>query len=194
MDPGVFRSKVGAYVIKTSPKGWTVERKYAAFLEFREALVRMYPGYIVPPLSAKIEKKLEPAYLEKTRHFAELFLNELLKHPVLRSSTLLFVFLSVPSEKEFEAKRKAYAKLPTPHEPVECRTPTTTANVSYDLPLKQYCSSLNSGLSSLKECFQEYPRTTHIACVDSRALTECWSQTWRSCRGQCSGSGRCTRG
>ena len=155
VDPGFLRSKYSSYSLKTLPKGWIAERKYEAFIDLRDAFTKMYPGYVIPPLSKKPEKKLEPADLDKRRHHLELFLRDVLKHPVLRSSSLLFLFLSVVSEKEYEIKRKVYSKLPLPKDVSEIRTFDGSANVSYDVPLKKYCAGISAGNGRLKELHKE---------------------------------------
>ncbi len=155
VDPGIFRSKYTSYSLKTLPKAWVAERKYDWFLDLRDTFLKMYPGYIIPPLPRKPEKKLEPSDVEKRRQCLEFFLNDVLKHPVLRTSSLLFLFLSIPSEKEYESKRKVYAKLPLPRDVTEIRTISGNARVSYDTPLKQYCSALGNGNGKLKELQKE---------------------------------------
>jgi len=116
----------------------------------------MYPGYIIPPLPKKIEKNLEPHTLQKNKHFLQRFLDDVLKHPILKTSSLLLLFLSISADKEFETKKKLYSKLPLPKEATDCRTIFGTASVSLTVPLQQYCSAVGVGVSNLKECFNKY--------------------------------------
>ena len=115
----------------------------------------MYPGYIIPPLPGKLEKNQEPAHIKKKRRFLQTFLNDVLKHPILRSSTLLFMFLSISGEKEYENKKKIYNKLPTPKYVTDCRTVSGTARVSFDESLQKYCSALSRGVTTLQDAFNE---------------------------------------
>jgi len=156
VNPGIFSSKYSAYTIKTNPKGWVVDRKFSRFAELRAHLLGMYPGFIIPPLPAKPEDKLKPADMERRRKCFELFLNDILKHPVLRSCSLVHLFLSIPKDKEYEEKRSLYSKLPFPKEVTDYRTLNGVARVGYDKELMAYCGALGTANSKIQELHKEY--------------------------------------
>lgn len=156
MNPGIFKSKYSSFFIKTIPKGWVAERKFENFIELRNIITKSYPGYIVPPLPCKIEKKFEKEDIEKKKHYLQVFLNDLLKHPVLRNSNIFFQFLSLPSEKEYELKAKSHKKANPPKYVSDFHTFESSARVSYDNALTKYCSALNTGNSKLKDLYKEY--------------------------------------
>ena len=106
INPGFLKRKYAAYVINTQPKGFVVERRYNQFLEFRKELVRLNPGYIIAPIPKKKSgKKFEPEFLNKRRKQLQLFLNDALRHPLLRSDEILVQFLSLNS-KDWENRAK----------------------------------------------------------------------------------------
>lgn len=154
-DPGMFRSKYSSYFVKTFPKGWVSERKYESFVELRNLLLKNYPGYIIPPILSKTEKKLEQHDLDKRKYYLERFLNDVVEHPVLKNSKIVFFFLSVTSEKEFESKIKPFAKAKLPKEVKDFSTLEGSAKIAYDSALAKYCYTLSNGNSLLKEYHRE---------------------------------------
>ena len=155
IDPGIFKSKFSSYFVKTLPNNWVAERKFENFVNLRNILLKLYPGYIVPPLSAKVEKKLEKADIEKKKNYLQIFLNDLVRHPILRTANILFCFLSMPSEKEYELKAKTYLKMKPPKYANEFCTFEGVAKVSYDVPLSKYCSALAKANVRLKDLHKE---------------------------------------
>ena len=156
VNPGVFKSNYSSYFIKTVPEGWVAERKYENFLTLRSTLCKMYPGYIVPPITNKVEKKLEKEDIDKKKHYLQLFLNDLMANPILRRANIFHLFISIPSEKEYEAKSKAYIKSKPPKYVQDYHTFEGIARVSFDAPLNKYCSALASRNTKLKELYREY--------------------------------------
>jgi len=150
-DPGMFRSKYSSYFIKTFPKGWVSERRFESFVELRNMLLKNYPGYIVPPILSKVEKKLEQHDLDKRKFYLEKFLNDAVAHPVLKNSKLLFYFLSLPSEKEYESKGKPFSKTRLPKEIKDFSTLEGSAKVAYDGTLAKYCYTIVNANSMLKD-------------------------------------------
>ncbi len=146
------------YVIDTQPKGFHVERRYNEFVTFRAELMRLYPGYIVPPIPhKKTGKALEPTFISKRKELLQLFLSDLLKHPLLRTAELLFNFLSLPT-KDWEVKINVLAKMQPPKEPKECRTPEKRANVELTKASELYCVDLLNGVETLQSQYKEYCR------------------------------------
>lgn len=154
-DPGMFRSKYSSYFVKTSPKGWVSERKFESFVELRNLLLRNYPGYIIPPILSKTEKKLEQHDLEKRKFYLERFLNDAVTHPALKNSKLMFYFLSLPSEKEYESKAKPFSKTCLPKEIKSFSTLEGSAKIAYDGALAKYCYTLVNGNTLLKDYHKE---------------------------------------
>lgn len=155
IDPGIFRSKYSCYVVKTLPEGWVAERKFGDFVKLREILKKCYPGYVVPPVPSKSEKKVEKHDVEKRGYYFEKFLNDLATHPVLKNSSFFISFLSITSEKEYEAKVKTFAKYNAPKDVSDFVTLEGVAKITYNKPLAKYCNSLLIENNKLKEYQRE---------------------------------------
>lgn len=155
IDPGIFRSKYTSYFIKTIEKDWTVERKFEAFVELRNILLKTYPGYIIPPIISKTEKKFDKQDLSKRKYYLGKFLNDILAHPVLRTASIVFFFLSLTSEKEYESKSKPYTKVKPLKDVKDFHTLEGNAKIAYNPELVKYCYTLSQGNSKLKEYHKE---------------------------------------
>ncbi|KAM3130461.1 hypothetical protein pb186bvf_017463 [Paramecium bursaria] len=98
---GFFKSSYVNFKIETSPIGWIVQRRYSDFEWLRCSLLKLFPGYIIPPIHKKRTRNFEEGYLTKRQIFLERFLNNLMDTFELRSNLLLKVFLSCDSQSEF---------------------------------------------------------------------------------------------
>ncbi len=153
MNPGLFHSKYAVYVIATQPKEFQVERRYSDFSALRQEFFKHYPGYIIPPIPPKkVGKKLEPTFLQKRKIMLQQFLDDVLKHPMLRTSEIFMIFLSVPG-KDWT---KGLAKLgPAPKDIAECRTIEGQAKVEWDKPAEAFTANVTSSAKRLKEHYNE---------------------------------------
>ena len=144
------------YVISIQPKGLRVERRYNEFVTFRAELIRLYPGFVVPPIPKKKSgKRLEQAFINKRRALLQEFLTNVLKHPLLRSTTTLMQFLSLEG-KDWESYIKALTKAAGPKDVTEFKTMEGGANVELTPSAENYCSELPNALNALKGQYKEY--------------------------------------
>ncbi len=161
MNPGFLKSKYVVYVISTQPRGLQAEHRYSDFVSLRDQLQRLYPGYVVPPLpKKKIGKKLDAIFLNKRKIKLQQFLNDLLKHPMLRATELFFQFLTLPA-KDWDAKVKELIKAPGPKDPKECRTLDKVAKVEVTKASEAYCVEMFGDIATLKGQYKEYYHHPH---------------------------------
>ena len=69
--------------------------------------------------------------------------------------SILFYFLSITVEKEYDTKKKACLKIPTIKDATNCRTLKGIARTKYDTNLEQYCGALFKGVNQLEELFKK---------------------------------------
>ncbi len=143
-------------MISTPAKGYLVERKHSAFDELRMILVKLHPGYMAPILPKTPLKKFDPSILENRRQKLQLFLDDLLRHPVLRCSKLLTRFLSEKNEKAYEEYKKKFEKVPCPKEVSQCYTLEGIANVAYNSHVEHDCGEAKSAIEGIKAIYREY--------------------------------------
>ena len=156
INPGFLQRKYAAFIIETQPNGFNVERRYNDFVSFKKELAKIYSGYVLGQIpKKKTGKKFEKDFLNKRMKVLQSFLNDILKHPLLKTSELLFQFLSL-SQKEWKTKIASKSALPGPKEVSECRTLEGIANVSITDRAESRFSVLNTVILNLKEHFKAY--------------------------------------
>lgn len=76
-----------------------VVRRYSDFVWLLEVLLKKYPFRIIPELPPKkIASNSDIQFLERRRRGLTRFINQIMKHPILRSESLVLMFLTVPTD------------------------------------------------------------------------------------------------
>jgi len=137
--------------------GYKVERKYTDFVELRDFLKKMYPGYIVPALPKSPPKKLSTEILSKYKERLQKFLDEILRHPLLRTNEIFTKFISEKDAKIYEEfKLNLDKKLQSPIKEVsQCITLEGTANIEIDPIIESECSENLTNSKKIKSDLQK---------------------------------------
>jgi len=85
-----------------------------------------------------------------------MFLDDVLKHPLLMSSEAVWDFLTIESEKDYDRKKRELDKLSRPKEPSDCVTPEGKARVSFTSSLEQTCNEIHVGVKDIREDFKRF--------------------------------------
>lgn len=157
-------------MISTPARGYEVERRNSAFTELRRILTKLHPGFVAPRLPTREIKKLDPEPMEKRRQKLQHFLDEVLRHPVLRCSSLLMHFLSDKSEDAYDRFRKGADKTPRPKEVGNFCTLDGNARVTYDSYLTHDCAEVQQAVEKIKATFEEYGQEASFATIRLKAL------------------------
>eukprot|EP00826_Nyctotherus_ovalis_P057037 TRINITY_DN7792_c0_g1_i4.p1 TRINITY_DN7792_c0_g1~~TRINITY_DN7792_c0_g1_i4.p1 ORF type:complete len:382 (-),score=116.17 TRINITY_DN7792_c0_g1_i4:83-1228(-) len=182
VDSGMFRKQFVAYVIVTKPMDVTVERRYSDFFALRQELVRIYPGFVVPPIpSKKMGKGRDHALLQKRRIIFQQFLNDTLEHPLLRRSELITQFLSLP-DAEWAKTMKLFSKRPTPKEVSEFSTVEGKAKVEVTGATETYCQQVAALAGKIKEEYRILKRYNKIIAHNFGVLAESMVRAGDSCQ------------
>jgi hypothetical protein len=113
LEKGIFSPSYTEYKIKTIPLNLVVKRKYKDFPWLREKLTIIYKTNIIPYINGIEESfgETEEEKAEKEKKILERFLNFLLNDPLIKTSNLLYDFLSIEKRNEFNKKKKEYENL-----------------------------------------------------------------------------------
>lgn len=142
-------------MIVTPDKGFSVDRRYSDFLALRQEMIKDYPGYVIPPLPAKkLSGNTDPEFILERKYELQMFLNDVLRHPLLKNYDLFLKFISL-SNKDWEDRVKLFGKIVIPREVGQYDTIEGTAKVLYSDSTKEYCERLSSYTKDLKEMYQE---------------------------------------
>eukprot|EP00826_Nyctotherus_ovalis_P013293 TRINITY_DN1356_c0_g4_i1.p1 TRINITY_DN1356_c0_g4~~TRINITY_DN1356_c0_g4_i1.p1 ORF type:complete len:398 (+),score=92.63 TRINITY_DN1356_c0_g4_i1:628-1821(+) len=154
VNPGLFHTKYIAYTIIVNPSGEEIVRRYSDFDALRQELVKNYPGYVIPAIpKKKITKKSETTFVQKRQDLLQRFLNELLRHPVLKNSELVHQFLTL-SSKDWELRVRTTAKASFAKEMSDLRTVQGAAKVEITEENIKYCEQLSPMIAMAKERYK----------------------------------------
>ena len=155
LDPGTFKSKYVVYVLNTPEKEFSVERRYSDFVLLRQEMIKNFPGYFVPPLPIKkIGGNIELPFINERKNELQLFINDVVNHPALKTFELLIQFLSLPN-KEWEEKTKAASKVNPPKEISNYLTPEGEAKVLFTNGMREYEKRLQGAAKNIRDSFNE---------------------------------------
>ena len=115
VDKGFFSKAYIDFAVTTNPCKLNVRRQHAEFVWLRERLSVIFNTNILPRLPRK-GKVNGDTHIQKRMKNLERFLNYLIKDPLIKSSQILFDFLSIENEEEYNKKKRIYNKLKTPTE------------------------------------------------------------------------------
>jgi hypothetical protein len=97
-----------------------------------------YINCIIPPLYKKTSLKIisvgnnDDLVINKRINIIEKFMKELITHPLLRNSQILFDFISIKDEKTFNNKKDIYNKLSTPTRVEQVKTLNGVIDIGVD--------------------------------------------------------------
>ena len=115
VDKGFFSKAYIDFAIATNPCKLLVRRQHAEFVWLRERLSIIFNTNVLPRLPKKGKVNGDP-HIQKRMRNLEKFLNYLLKDPLIKSSQILFDFLSIENEEEYNKRNRIYNKMRTPTE------------------------------------------------------------------------------
>lgn len=107
MDKGYFDNYV-SYEIKTEQFKWFVTRRYSDFIWLRNVLMAQFPGEMIPQLPKKKmgNRRFEQDFVNKRMKALQLFIDEINKCELLKSSESLVIFLSCVDRVLFDFNMK----------------------------------------------------------------------------------------
>mmetsp|Transcript_18404 Transcript_18404/g.33120 ORF Transcript_18404/g.33120 Transcript_18404/m.33120 type:complete len:424 (-) Transcript_18404:641-1912(-) len=101
------------YFITTLPFNWHVKRSYSDFLWLRGVLAKLYPGYAIPMLPSKSDRK-EHEMIQQKVSLINGFLHTVTELKTLCGSTALECFLKCGEESTFKKVKKQISKAKGP--------------------------------------------------------------------------------
>lgn len=141
MEGGIFSKGYITYLVKTEPSKFEVRRRFSDFEWLREVLMNQYNNCIIPPVYEKSYFMGPDNYtINKRIYILQQFINEILFHPLLRNSQILYDFISIKDKVEFNNKKNVYNTLSLPKKMEE---------------MKSLSGEINVGINSQKSVFAE---------------------------------------
>ena len=114
LEAKLFSGKSVNYSVVTFPFNYIVERKYSDFNWLRETLFNLYNNILIPKMSYKgkvTKDKHDDNFIKKRMRFLERFINYIIKDETIKTSQILYDFLTIKNYEEFINKKKQYEKI-----------------------------------------------------------------------------------
>ena len=114
VDQSFFLGKSVNYLVTTSPFNYAVRRRYSDFNWLRETLINLFNTNIIPKITKKgkvTTDKHDDLFIQKRMKYLEKFINFLIKDELIKSSLILYEFLTIQKEEDFQQRKKYYDKL-----------------------------------------------------------------------------------
>jgi sorting nexin-9/18/33 len=151
INPGFLYRNYEVYGISSPLVKSLVYRKQSDFIFLRENLIRLHPGYAIPILPKHHLKRLEANYLNARKEELQLFLNKVIEHPLVKTSIIVWDFLVIENEKEYEAAKANALKIPTPNNISECINIKGNVNINFNDSLLLNCNNIEEGVKKMLE-------------------------------------------
>ena len=117
----IFSKAYVSYVVKTLPFNWSVKRRFSDFEWLRQHLVANYSYCLIPSIPKKsknitkmVGANYDNEFLAKRSRNFEKFLNYIIIDPILKNTQIVYDFLSMTKDDEFQKMKKAVDKVKNP--------------------------------------------------------------------------------
>ena len=110
-ETGFIKKTHIAYLVTTNPLNFKVRRRFSEINWFRQALLNIFPTNLIPVTPKKTKfgsDNFAEEFIQKRARGAYRFFNYLVKDPIIKDSQILYDFLFVASENDFNNKKKTY--------------------------------------------------------------------------------------
>ena len=125
-DSKIWEQKYIQYEIVTDSMKWLVYRRFSDFDTLRQILVKHFPRLFVPPIPGKKlgNRRFENDFIQKRMNFLQLFMDNILKNEVFKTSEALYAFLSFQDRTQYESKMREMLSYNPSQYVEDCRTLT----------------------------------------------------------------------
>ena len=163
----LFSKSYVAYLIATSPLNWKVRRRFNDFEWLHQTLVNNYNYCLIPPIPNKrknlnkiVTDKFDESFLRKRSRKFEKFLSYLINDPILRNTQVVYDFLSIEKDDDFQKKKKTYEKKKVSTEVSQLITLDGTADIEVNGEKEQYLNNIKDNASNNEAILKKINTTT----------------------------------
>ena len=131
----LFSKSYQTYEISVPLLNLKVIRRYSDFEWLRQTLVSMFTSSVIPPIPKKNKiggDRFKEQFLEKRTRTLEKFLNLLLQDPNIKSSKILYDFISIEQDNQFNDAKKSYNNYKPPQQLKDYQTITGKIDIKVD--------------------------------------------------------------
>ena len=173
IEGGLFTKSYVTYLMKTTPFGYKIRKRYSDFEWLRNVICTVYVNCVIPPLCKKnYADRFSEVLISKRTRSIEKFMNGLLSHPLIRNSDVFYSFISTENEAEFEKKKKIYSKLISPINLSDVKTLTGELKVTVNKEKEIYFANIKDNMDLNIELLQKLTKGYKGLIVLMEQMTE----------------------
>lgn len=165
VDSGLLSGQYVLYEVVTEPFGWVVNRRYSDFDMLRKLLVKLFPGYNIPPLPNKKygNRRFDSDFVMKRMKFLELFMNSVVENEEFKAHEIVYSFLNYEDHGKLEQKMKEWNSYNPSIYLEEFKTLSGQVTISHDennekyfMNIQKYFEIQTSVLTSLNKNLKNF--------------------------------------
>ena len=155
-EGGIFSKSFISYLVETEPFGFKTRKRYSDIRWLRKTLSAVYSHCVIPPLCKKnYVERFSEALIDKRMRSIEKFFQGLFIHPLIKNSQILYDFLSIEKEVEFNKKKNQYSKLTGPTQVKEIKTMEGDIKISVTKEKEMYFQNIQDNCTINEELLQK---------------------------------------
>ena len=158
----LFHKSHITYLITTMPLEWKVYRRFSDFDWLRQILVNNYNYCLIPLIPKKkknlnklVGEKTNEAFLRKRQRKFEKFLNHIINDPILKNLQVVYDFLSIQKEDDFNKIKKTYEKMKPTSNVNEFLSVDGNANIEINNEKEQYLLNIKENSNNCENIFKK---------------------------------------
>ena len=189
VDGGIFGKSYITYLLETYPFGFKVRKRYSDFEWLRNILSLQFVGCVIPPLCKKNygDRFTENLVLKRTR-LLQKFMEGILVHPIMRNSQILYDFISLDNEEEFENKKKNYEKnIIIPNSAKDMKSIDGQVRISVSKEKETYLENIKDNadinmklMKQITKCYKSLITFMKQSSEKMKEISELWKKMYES--------------
>ena len=151
----LFSKSYITYLITTTPLNLKVRRRFTDIEWLHQTLFNHFNYCLIPSAPKKkknlnkiVHDKFDQAFLRKRSRKFEKFLNYLINDPILKNSKIVYDFLSIEKEEDFQKMKKSYDKMKQPTNLKDFIALNGNANVEINDKNEQYFMKIKDDVTN----------------------------------------------
>ena len=184
VEGGLFTKSYVTYLVTTLPFEHKVRKRYSDFEWLRQTLSNFFPGSMIPPMPKKnYNDRFNEMFISKRMRSLEKFMQALAVNPLIKSSQILYDFLTIENDGEWNDKKNQYNKMRIPTELKDIKTLTGEIQLdvskekeTYFQNIKDNCYLNESLMKKLNGAYKTLIDNLGIVSVNMQEISEIWEQ------------------
>ena len=180
----LFSKSYQTYEISVPLLNLKVIRRYSDFEWLRQTLVSMFTSSVIPPIPKKNKiggDRFKEQFLEKRTRTLEKFLNLLIQDPNIKSSKILYDFISIEQDNQFNDAKKSYNNYKPPQQLKDYQTTTGKLDIKVDEGTEIYYQNIKDQTELNQELLSKLNKQLKLLNNEMNMVVTRLSEVAKSC-------------